>query len=121
MLPYTVSTLDNTYISFQTYYISKYGVSKFEKVENKVLLSNKMAELNGLSIQMRAVPTARDFVTAINSMAYFMFASTDTTILACLIAMKQWNERINSTYHFVTQSVLDYKVQSLFNMFGLLY
>lgn len=119
MLPYTVSTLDNTYISFQTYYISKYGVSKFEKVESKVLFSNKIAELNGLSIQMGAVPTARDFVTAINSMAYFMFAGTDTTILACLIAMKQWNERINSTYHLATSYALDHKVQSLFKIFGL--
>lgn len=119
MLQFTVSTLDNTYISFQTYYISKYGVSKFEKVESKVLFSNKIAELNGLSIQMGAVPTARDFVTAINSMAYFMFAGTDTTILACLIAMKQWNERINNVYHLTAQCALDSKVRSLFNMFGL--
>lgn len=120
ILPYTISTLDNTYISFQTYYISKYGVSKFEKVESKILFSNKMAELNGLSIQMGTVPTARDFVTVISSIPYFMFAGTDTTILACLIAMKQWNERINSTYHLAAQYTLDSKVHSLFNMFGLI-
>lgn len=120
MLPYTISTLDNTYMSFRTYYISKYGISKFEKVESKVLFSNKMATLNGLSIQMSSVPTARDFVTAISSMTYFMFAGNDTTILACLTAIKLWDERINKTYHLATRHTLDAKVYSLFNMFGLI-
>lgn len=120
MLPYSISSLESTFSSYSEYYIFKYGHDKYEKIERKLILSNKLAELNGVSIQMNGVPTARDFLSVINSIPYFMFAGTDTTILACLFAIKLWDERINKTYHLATRHTLDDKVYSLFNMFGLI-
>lgn len=105
--------------TYETSYISKYGRDKFNKISEKVLTSKKLAELNGISIQMSGTPSARDFLSAIKSMPYFMFAGTDTTILACLLAIKQWDEKVNSVYHFAPQHTLDSKVQSVFKMFGI--
>ncbi|MDH6535298.1 hypothetical protein D0T51_09005 [Parabacteroides sp. 52] len=119
MLQYKISTLENTCQSYSEYFISKHGIDKFNKVSEKVLISNKLAELHGISIQISGTPTARDFLSAIKSIPYFMLAGTDTTILACLLAIKQWDEKVNKVYHFAQPYALDNKVQSLFKMFGI--
>lgn len=118
MKHYSSITLETIYQSFSDYYKSKYGNDKFEKVKSKVMFSNKLSELNGMSIQRLGVPTARDFLSAIKSMTYFMFASKDTTILACLLAIKRWDEQVNSVYHLATDYALENNVKGVFKMFG---
>lgn len=120
MLPYIISTQEETFKTYSDYYIWKNGRKKYEKVKEKVLFSNSIAQLNGISLQMNGMPTARDFLSAVKSTTYFMFAGQDATILACLLAINLWNEKINKVYKFAQQSIINNNVRGVFKMFGLI-
>jgi len=98
---------------YKTYYISKYGESKFNTVCDKIATSSKIAKLNGLSIQKRMAPSEGDFGATIHEIMYFMFASTDTTALAEIVAISLWNSEINSIYGFCNDEMLVNKAQNV--------
>lgn len=120
MLPYIISTQEETFKSYSDYYIWKNGRKKYEKVKEKVLFSSSIAQLNGISLQMNGMPTARDFLSAVKSTTYFMFAGQDTTILACLMTINLWEEKVNKVYRIAQQNSIDNNVKGLFRMFGLI-
>lgn len=98
-----MNTFDNLYLKFKTKYISKRGQAKFDKVEQKVFASKKLIRLNRFSAIRRLAPDAEDFGAVLQSSLYFMFKSSDTSAMAQLIAIKLWNEAINSTHDICKQ------------------
>ena len=98
-----MNTFDNLYLKFKKKYISKHGQDKFDKVEQKVFASKKLIRLNRFSAMRRLAPDAEDFGAVLQFSIYFMFKSSDTSAMAQLIAIKLWNEAINSTHDICNQ------------------
>lgn len=116
MLPFTPTTLEETFKNFSSYYIAHNGLDKYNKIYEKVQKSDKIAVLDGWSIRNKQAATAKDYLATINSIPYFIFASSETCALAAIMAIRLWSERINKVYHFVTEEELSTKIQSIFRI-----
>ena len=114
MLPFQITTLEQTFQTFRTYYVSKYGIEKYEALYNKIAISDKFSRLFGESIRLGFVPTAKDFIYTIAPMPYFLFARGETRALGVIIAIRLWDERVNKVYELANQIELDHKTQSVF-------
>lgn len=95
-------TFENLYNRYQEYFIYKHGQAKFNTIKEKIHNSSKLADLNKQSIQNKAAPPAAVFGASITTTPYFIFCSADTSALAEFIAIKNWNEGINSVHNFCT-------------------
>ena len=98
MLPFKLTTFSETYSNYLEYYKYHYGQSKIDEVKRKIQNSNTVKKLFEESRIRRGVLTGKDYVIAMNSITYFMFSKKETIILGALIALKLWNETINSFY-----------------------
>ena len=120
MLPFKLTTFSETYSNYLEYYKYHYGQSKIDEVKRKIQNSNPVKKLFEESSIRRGVLTGKDYVIAMNSITYFMFSKKETIILGALIALKLWNETINSFYYLASEDRLaqiTYKIfQNLFNL-----
>lgn len=114
MLPFQITTIEATFQAFRSYYISKYGIDKYETLFNKVASSDKFSRLFGESIRMRIVPTVKDYIYTIAPIPYFLFAKGETRALGILIAIRFWDERVNKAYGLASPQELDRKTISVF-------
>lgn len=80
----------------------EFGSSKFEKVYDKVINSNKVRKLFEICNEKSMPPGSEDVIYTINSIPYFMFTSNRAQILACVLIMNIWDERYNSFNYFLT-------------------
>ena len=120
MLPFKLTTFSETYSNYLEYYKYHYGQSKIDEVKRKIQNSNTVKKLFEESSIRRGVLTGKDYVIAMNSITYFMFSKKETIILGALIALRLWNETINSFYYLASEDRLaqiTYKIfQNLFNL-----
>lgn len=108
-------TFNYFYDRYKNYFIKKNGIAKFQKVEEKILSSKDLAKLHNESIRDKEAPTQADFGAVINQIGYFIFAGGETIAMAQLIAIKHWDEKINSVYSLCTESGLLHKAESVLN------
>ena len=106
MLPFRLTTFSETYSNYLEYYKYHYGQSKIDEVKRKIQNSNTVKKLFEESRIRRGVLTGKDYVIAMNSITYFMFSKKETIILGALIALKLWNETINSFYYLASEDRL---------------
>ena len=106
-------TFDDLYNSYKNYYIRKNGQAKFNTVQEKILRSNKMAQINGLSIRDKIAPTRVDVSSYIHEIPYFIFAGVETVAMAEFVAIKNWNEEINTIYNLCTDHELFFKGEAI--------
>lgn len=121
MIPFPITTFDATYNAFKQYYIARNGSNKFEKAYDIVTNSDKISRLLQLSVRDRVAPTTRDFLIDICAIPYFIFAKTETRALGTIIALHFWNERVNKTYRFASESDMADKIKSVFGQLSMLY
>lgn len=98
-----MDTFENLYSKFKATFIAKHGETKFGNIKQKVFASKKLIRLNRFSAQQRLAPDAEDFGAVLQSTFYFMFAGSDTSAMAQLIAIRLWNDAINSTHDICSQ------------------
>ena len=84
-------------------FIEKYGNEKFEKLSLKVRESNALVKLSGLTVNKGLPPTATDFLLAANSIFYVSTKfDVAVSVMAALIMLHIWNEKVNSLYQLVS-------------------
>jgi len=105
MLPFKITTFEMTLAEFRFYYENKNGKEAMKKLYSKVINSNSLAKLNGLSISQRRIPTAMDFRVLGNNM--FLLGGMEKVTLAALILLHEWNNQINKVYNFASQETVD--------------
>ena len=105
MLPFPITTLDITILNFWGYYETKYGRESCIKIQNKMVNSNSLAKLCGLSISQNRPPTTHDFRLIGSNM--FLLGSVEKITFAALIALREWNQRINKVYNMASQETVD--------------
>jgi hypothetical protein len=120
MVPFPVNSLEPTYNAFKSYYTSKNGSTKFEKifdtVSNSPLVNNAFLE----TAQRRVAPSGTDFFELILSLRYFIFAKNETRALGAVIALKIWEERVNQVYKLATPESIDYKLEIIMKKLNLI-
>ena len=115
MLPFKLTTFSETYSNYLEYYKYHYGQSKIDEVKRKIQNSNTVEE----SRIRRGVLTGKDYVIAMNSITYFMFSKKETIILGALIALRLWNETINSFYYLASEDRLAQIAYKIFRNAGI--
>ena len=88
-------------------YIMAKGQDKYSTLYDKVKESDAFAKFCGLTVQKGVPPIPQDFITCVTSI-WYVFSKFDqaTNTMAALIALKLWNDKVNSKYHLV----MDYQV-----------
>ena len=119
MLPFKLTTFSETYSNYLEYYKYHYGQSKMDEVKRKIQNSNTVKKLFEESRIRRGVLTGKDYVIAMNSITYFMFSKKETIILGALIALKLWNETINSFYYLASEDRLAQIAYKIFRKAGI--
>ena len=107
MLPFKLTTFSETYSNYLEYYKYHYGQSKIDEVKRKIQNSNTVKKLFEESRIRRGVIT------------YFMFSKKETIILGALIALKLWNETINSFYYLASEDRLAQIAYKIFRNAGI--
>ncbi len=105
MLPFEIGSLDQTLSRFAAYYMEKTSEADYRKLHNKVVQSNGLAKLCGLSIAQQRYPTATDFRVITSNL--FLLGSMEKITLAAIIALKTWNEQVNKVYEIIPQYHVD--------------
>lgn len=108
-------TFNYFYDRYENYFIKKYGVTKFQKIEEKILSSKSLVKLHNESIKDKEAPTQADFGATIHQISYFIFAGGETIAMAQLIAIKDWDEKVNRAYGLSSASGLLHKAESVLN------
>ncbi|MDB9247157.1 hypothetical protein PN652_18100, partial [Odoribacter splanchnicus] len=93
--------------------------SKIDEVKRKIQNSNTVKKLFEESRIRRGVLTGKDYVIAMNSITYFMFSKKETIILGALIALRLWNETINSFYYLASEDRLAQITYKIFRNAGI--
>ena len=119
MLPFKLTTFSETYSNYLEYYKYHYGQSKIDEVKRKIQNSNTVKKLFEESRIRRGVLTGKDYVIAMNSITYFMFSKKETIILGALIALRFWNETINSFYYLASEDRLAQIAYKIFRNAGI--
>lgn len=88
-------------------FIEKFGVEKFDKLQNKVNESNAIVKLMGLTVSKMLPPNATDFILAANSI-FYVASKFDITVsvMAAMIMLRIWNEKVNENYHLISEQQL---------------
>lgn len=116
-----MNNFTNLYLRFKAKYIHNHGQAKFDIVEQKVYTSDKMRELNRASERQRVAPSSKDFGSTLQSIGYFMFANSDTSAMAQMIAIRIWNDAVNSEYELCTEHELYFKGESTLKQWSKFY
>ena len=89
-------------------FIEKFGNERFEKLSQKVSESNALIKLTGLTVNKGLPPTATDFLLAANSIFYVSTKfDIAVSVMAALLMMKIWDEKVNSLYQLVSSQHLN--------------
>lgn len=121
MIPFTITTFNETYNAYKNYYISRNGSNKFEKVFDVISTSSKINSILNWSINNRQAPTSRDFLIEIHTIGFFIFAKNETRAMGALVALYYWNEKVNKNYHLTTDQEMSDKIKSVFGQLSMLY
>lgn len=96
--------MEYIYNEYKRRFISKYNTEKFSKLYSKVEDSNVLVKLTGLTVQKNLPPTATDFLIAANSILYVITKFDNyVPIIAALILLKLWNEKVNKYHNFISE------------------
>ena len=87
-------------------YSQKYGETKFKKVFEKVMTSNKISGLISTVKYNGLPPGSKDFLYCLNEIPFFIFSSNKTQALAAIIALQRWNEEVNSQEFLLSEDGL---------------
>lgn len=80
-------------------FISLHGSDKFYKLYQKVSDAKATATLIGYSVSYRLAPNPTDLIGSANTIPYVVTRfSIGTSVMAALIQLKIWNEKMNQ-YH----------------------
>jgi|LSQX01.2.fsa_nt_gb hypothetical protein len=91
-------------------YIRLHGDDKFYKLYQKVNEAKATATLIGYSVSYRLAPNPADLIGSANTIPYVMTRfNIGTSVMAALIQLKIWNEKINQ-YH---QLADDYRLNEI--------
>lgn len=121
MLPFPITTFNDTYLAYKQYFIARNGSNKFEKAYDIVTNSDKINRILQLSADQRIAPTSKDFLIEIHAMSYFIFAKNETRAMGAIIALYYWNERVNNSYHLANERDMSDKIKSVFGQLSMLY
>jgi len=113
----TMFSFEKVFNEYRDQYAYKHGHDKLEKVRTKVLGSSNLKKLCQMSVDGRLAPSAADFGASIHTMAYFIFAGTETTAMGELFAFHFWNESVNKKYGLINDYDLCHKVESTFKRY----
>lgn len=92
------------YKEYKRKFIVKFDNDKFEKLYRKVDDSNALVKLIGLSVQKGLPPTATDFLLSANTILYVTTKFDNyVTLMASLIELKLWNEKVNKLHHLISE------------------
>lgn len=90
------NTFNQTYENYKAHFIYQHGAAKFDKAYNTVINSDKFKALLSWSETKRNYLGGADFSNTINSIFYFMLKNNETTAMGVLIAIKYWNDNVNT-------------------------
>ena len=121
MLPFPITTFNETYLAYKQYFIARNGSDKFEKAYDIITNSEKINRIIQWSINNKNAPTSKDFLVEIHTMSYFIFAKNETRAMGAIIALYYWNERVNRVYHFADEQDMSDKIKSVFGQLSMLY
>src|ERR1035437_4371506 len=103
MLPFPITTFNETYHAYKNYFIAKNGSNKFEKIYDIVTNSDKIKQTIQLSVNYSNAPSSADFLINIHSIPYFILAKNETRAMGAIVALYIWNEKVNTRYNFATE------------------
>ena len=121
MLPFPITTFNETYLAYKQYFIARNGSDKFEKAYDIITNSEKINKILQWSVNNKKAPTSKDFLIDIHTMSYFIFAKNETRAMGAIIALYYWNERVNRNYHFANEQDMSDKIKSVFCQLSMLY
>lgn len=104
-LPFEIRETEFTLSDFQFYYERKNGKDALDKLYAKVINSNSLAQLCGLSISQRRSPTVHDFRLLGSNL--FLLGSIEKITLASLIALWEWHIKVNRVYNIASKDTVD--------------
>lgn len=97
-------------------YISLNGKEKYEKIQNKIYKSEKIANLLSGCEQRGIVPTSRDILTCLHTIPYFIFQSSYTCAMAALIVIRIWHNNYNADFSKCSFEQLVDKMNMVFSL-----
>lgn len=94
--------MENIYNHNKLKFIRQYSSDKFERLYDKVANSKATISLIGHSANRSLAPNPADFLGSANMIPYVVSKfNIGISVMAALIMLKIWNERIN-IYHRLT-------------------
>ncbi|MBN2890698.1 MAG: hypothetical protein JXL97_02420 [Bacteroidales bacterium] len=121
MLPFPITTFEETYKAYKNYYISRNGSNKFEKAYDTIVNSDKIGNIMRQSKSRFIAPSAKNFLVEIHTIRYFIFAKNETRAMGALIALYYWNETLNKTNQLASDQEMSEKIKSVFGQLSMLY
>lgn len=96
--------MEDIYKSCAARFIATKGLDKYNTLYTKIAESNEFVKFCGIIVQKGLPPTARDFIVSVATI-WYVFRKFDqaTNIMAALIELKLWNEKVNSKYNLVSE------------------
>lgn len=100
----------------QNSFIHEKGRNKYDILYQKVLDSSILAKLEGMSIHGGQAPSAKDFCVLATNIWYISIKfDQKTNEMGALIALKIWNEKINSMYNMASDYEMYTKALNISN------
>jgi len=121
MPPVPISSFNDTYIAYKSYYIARNGSNKFERIYDDIINSSKINQILQWSVSNRKAPSSADFLVIVHTMSFFIIAKNETRAMGAIVALYYWNERVNKTYHFASEQEMSDKIKSVFGQLSMLY
>lgn len=87
-------------------FVKEYGETKYQKIQERVMISNKISGLISLSMYKKLPPGSLDFVYCINEVRQFIFSNMETKTLACLLTLERWNQEVNKKLYLMDENDL---------------
>ncbi|WP_200974455.1 hypothetical protein [Echinicola sp. 20G] len=112
-----MSSFNTIFENYKEKFTYKHGHNKVQKIKSKVLSSSNLKKLSQISIDRRIAPSEADFGSGIHTITYFMFAGGETTAMAELFAIHNWNETVNRTYRLCSDLDLCHKAEATFRRY----
>lgn len=113
-----METFEEIFKTVKHRFIHLHGQAKYNRIEDVVLTSKKLAILNEESYAWRKAPTAKDIGAHLQSIGYFIFAKNNTNLMGSFIALNQWNNRVNSRLLLSTEAEVVHRAKALLRMWG---
>lgn len=89
-------------------YIQLKSASSFDKLYAKCSESNALIEICGASVRRGLPPTSVDFIyKAVMMPSIGLTLDNVKSTMAALIMLQIWNERVNSVYHFCSETTIE--------------